>query len=75
MQTTAIVHGRDRATTVAPARNSGRMRSIERILAILGALLIEAILVLGCVALSLGIGTEVQPRFGPDRPPPPVSAP
>lgn len=76
MQTTAINHSPDRAATVAPARSSGRMRSIARIVAILGALLIEAILVLGLVVLSLGIGAEVQPRLGPDRPPPPpVSAP
>jgi hypothetical protein len=35
------------------------------------ACLIEAILVLGFVVASLGLGHESYPAAGPDRPPPP----
>jgi hypothetical protein len=45
------------------------------LVAILGALLIEAIVILGFVVLSMGIGAEGQPGLGPDRPPPPTTPP
>lgn len=71
METTAINHGRHRSASVVPAKDRRRIPSIARIVTIVGALLIEAIVVLGFVVLSLGIGGESHPGFGPDRPPPP----
>jgi hypothetical protein len=44
----------------------------RRIVAIAAACLIEVILVLGFVALSLGLGVEGHVGGGADRPPPPV---
>jgi hypothetical protein len=44
----------------------------KRIVAIAAACLIEVILVLGFVALSLGLGEEGHVGVGPDRPPSPV---
>ena len=44
----------------------------KRIVAITAACLIEGILVLGFIALSLGLGAEGHVGVGPDRPPPPV---
>lgn len=71
MHSSAIVHSPHQAATLAPARSSRRVRSIARIVTVVGALLIEALLILGFVVLSLGIGEEGQPGVGPDRPPPP----
>jgi hypothetical protein len=75
VQTRANIHGSHRSTTVATAGIEDRIRSIARIVTVLGALLIEALLILGCVVLSLGIGAEGRPGIGPDRPPPPMPAP
>jgi hypothetical protein len=71
VHSSTIVHGPHHAATLAPARSSRRVRSIARIVTVFGALLIEALLILGFVVLSLGIGAEGQPGVGPDRPPPP----
>lgn len=75
MQTTATIHGPHRAATLGPAASSGRTFPIARIATILGALLLEGLLILGIVLLSLGIGAEGQPGLGPDHPPPPMPAP
>lgn len=57
-----------------PARiGRGSPAQSVRAVAITAACLIEAILILGFVAASLGVGQEGQPRVGPDRPPPPVT--
>lgn len=53
-------------------RLAGRTLPPKRIVAIAAACLIEGILVLGFVALSLGLGAEGHVGVGPDRPPPPV---
>ena len=60
------------ATTVG---RKARARSFARAATIVGVVLIEALLILGFVVLSLGIGAEGQPGIGPDRPPPPMPAP
>ena len=50
------------------------MPSMARIAAIVGALLIDAIVILGFVEMSLGIGAEGQPVVGQVRPPRPMPA-
>jgi hypothetical protein len=56
---------------IDPSRIGTRSQSgaIQRTLVILAACLIEAILILGFVAATLGLGYERQPSAGPDRPP------
>ena len=54
-------------TTIGTRSQSG---AIPRTLVILAACLIEAILILGFVAATLGFGYERQPGPDPDRPPP-----
>ena len=46
--------------------------SIGRVVVIALAILVEAFLVLGFVAASLGVGNEGHAAGGPDRPAPPV---
>ena len=57
----------------AADRTVGRSRRawLGRLLAIGIAGLIQAILILGFVAASLGIGVDGTPDHGPDRPQPP----
>jgi hypothetical protein len=69
VQTRAINWGLVPGATVAPARGNGRSRSIVRTLVIVSTVLVEAILILGLVLVSLGIGAERQTGPGPDRPP------
>jgi hypothetical protein len=57
-------------TSLGPAAD--RTMPSRRIVAIAAACLIEVILVLGFVALSLGLGVEGHVGGGADRPPPPV---
>jgi hypothetical protein len=49
--------------------------SIGRIVVIAAAFFVQAILILGFVAMSLGLGAEGHAGVGPDRPPSPVSLP
>lgn len=53
-------------------RPADRTSLPKRIVAVVVVCLIEGILVLGFVALSLGLGAEGHLGVGPDRPPPPV---
>jgi hypothetical protein len=54
----------------ATIRSRSRDGWIRRIAAITVALLIQAILILGFVAASLGLGFDGPLGVGPDRPPP-----
>ena len=58
-----------------PRRIGTRSRpgSVPRAVAIIAACLIEAIMILGFVGASLGLGYESHSGFGPDRPPPPAT--
>jgi hypothetical protein len=71
MQTTAIIDGRLRAPAIMSARSGRGVRSIRHRATFVVACLIEAILILGFVVASLGLGYEGYPGAGPDRPPPP----
>jgi len=62
-----------RASAPTTIGTSWRARSVPQAAKIVLACLIEAIVILGFVALSLGIGAEGQPGLGPDRPPPPMT--
>ena len=54
----------------------GRTTMVRRAAKVVAATLMEAIVILGFVGLSLGIGGEGHVGIGPDRPPQPiVSAP
>jgi hypothetical protein len=76
VHSSAIVRSPHHAATMAPAGSGRRVRWFARIVTIFGALLIEALLILGFVVLSLGIGAEGRHGVGPDRPsPPPMPAP
>jgi len=67
-------HAWDESLAMTPAK-SARAGSIRRGATIVFACLIEAILVLGFVVASLGVGYESHSRLGPDRPPPPPLTP
>jgi hypothetical protein len=54
---------------------SGTARFIRRGAAIVVACLIEAVLILGFVVASLGLGYESHSGVGPGRPPPVTPAP
>jgi hypothetical protein len=71
VQTTAIIDGRHRAPAIPPAKSSRRVSSIRGGAAIVVAITIELILVLGFVGAILGLGYEGYARAGADRPPPP----
>lgn len=58
----------------SPSTN-GTARSIRRGATVVVASLIEAILILGFVVASLGLGHESHSGAGPDRPPPLTPAP
>jgi hypothetical protein len=60
---------------IIPWRIGTRSRagSVPRAVAIVAACLIEAIMILGFVGASLGLGYESYSGMGPDRPPPPVT--
>jgi hypothetical protein len=74
--TTAIRQGPLHATTLAPTGTSQSVPAIARIVAIAGAVLIEAILILAVVELTLGLGAERVPGLGADgRPLPSMPAP
>jgi hypothetical protein len=47
--------------------------SARRAAVVVAACLLEAVVVLGFVVASLGIGAEDQYGIGPDRPPPPTT--
>lgn len=66
------VDGRTWRPTV-PTRTRSRAGLAPPVATIVAVCLIEAILILGFVVLSLGIGGEEQPGLGPDRPPPPTA--
>jgi hypothetical protein len=59
---------------IVPARIGTRSRagSVRRAAAIVVACLIEAIMILGFVVASLGLGYEGYSGVGPDRPRPPA---
>jgi hypothetical protein len=69
VQTIAITRVPLPGAAVAPAGGEGRSRSIARTLAIVSTVLVEAMLILGLVLVSLGIGAERQTGPGPDRSP------
>jgi hypothetical protein len=64
----------DEPLAMTPAK-SAKARSIRRGAAIVVACLIAAIMVLGFVVASLGLGNESHSGAGPDRPPPPSLLP
>lgn len=47
---------------------------IRQLIAVVILVAVEVILVLGLVAMSVGLGVEGYPGVGPDRPPRPVPA-
>lgn len=69
VQTRAVTYGPHRVPAVAPAWYVRRNRSMARTLAIVSTVLVEAILILGLVVVSLGIGAERRPGRGADQPP------
>jgi len=71
MQADSMISRREPATTIATSRNS-LLASVGRIVVIASAVLVQAILILGFVAMSLGLGAEGHVAVGPDRPPPPM---
>jgi hypothetical protein len=64
----------DAFPAISPAKDTSA-RSIRCGAAIFVACLIEAILILGFVVASLGLGYEGRSSVGPDRPPPPPLRP
>jgi hypothetical protein len=60
---------------IVPSRigTGSRAGSVPRAVAIIAACLIEAIMILGFVGASLGLGNETYSGVGPDRPPPPAT--
>jgi len=62
-------------TAILPRSIGTRSRagSIPRAVAMIAACLIEAIMILGFVGASLGLGYESYSGVGPDRPPPPAT--
>jgi hypothetical protein len=56
-----------------PATYAAPVEWVQRGVKFIAATLIEAILILGFVVLSLGLGAEGHAGVGPDRPPPPVT--
>jgi hypothetical protein len=55
-----------------PTPTASRAGWVPRVAALVAVCIIEAILILGFVVLSLGIGAGAQPGLGPDQPPPPT---
>ena len=74
MQADALVERHHPPETIATTGTAWQ-RASGRIVVIAVATLIEAVITLGFVAISLGLGAEDQTRVGPDRPPPPVRMP
>jgi len=72
MQGDSMIIRRD-STAIAMTRNAWHRASSGRIVVIAVAVLIQAILTLGFVAMSLGLGANGQAGVGPDRPPPPAA--
>jgi hypothetical protein len=73
MHVDSMVDRRDSAGTIAvPARGRLLGLSIGRIAVIAFACLVQAILILGFVAMSLGLGADGAGGVGADRPPPPA---
>src|SRR5262245_46721304 len=72
METSTTIRVPWRGPAVAPGTSTSRISPIALVITILGALLIQAVLILGVVEVSLGIGMEGHPGVGPDRPPPPM---
>ena len=71
MQGDSMIIRRD-STAIAMTRNAWHRASSGRIVVIAAAALIQAVLTLGFVAMSLGLGANGQ-AGGPDRPPPPAA--
>jgi hypothetical protein len=73
MHANSMIGRRDAAgTIVMTIRNSLQSVSIGRIVVIVAACLLQAILILGFVAMSLGLGAENHIGVGADRPPLPI---
>ena len=70
MPTSATIQVPRPGVTVARAATTRWMSAVARDAAIVGALLIQAAVILGFVEMSLGIGAEGQPGVGRDRPQP-----
>jgi hypothetical protein len=66
----SVIPQRQRATGTSPSR----VDAIRQLVAIGIVIAIQVILVLGFVAMSLGLGVEGHPGGGPDRVPRPAPA-
>jgi hypothetical protein len=76
MHADSMIDRHDAAGTIAmTARNRLLGASIGRIAVIALVCLVQAILILGFVAMSLGLGAEGHVAVGPDRPPAPMRIP
>jgi hypothetical protein len=73
MHVDSMIDARGSTGTITPTiRDRLAGLSVGRVVVIALALLVEAFLVLGFVAASLGVGNEGHAAGGPDRPAPPV---
>jgi hypothetical protein len=72
MQANSAINRRHPAITIATNRTAWQRTPRGRLVVIATAGLIQAVLTLGFVAMSLGLGADDQAGFGPDRPPPPA---
>ena len=76
MDASSMINRQDAGgTVVMTTRKRLQGVSIGRIAVIAFACLVQAILLLGFVAMTLGLGAGGPSGVGPDRPPPPVMAP
>jgi hypothetical protein len=74
MQVDSIIDSRGSTRTItATIRKRLQGVMIGRVVVIAVVCLVEAFLVLGFVAASLGVGNEGHASGGPDRPAPPVT--
>jgi hypothetical protein len=75
MQAESTINQRHPAKTLATTRTAWQRASSGRAVVIAATALIQAVLTLGFVAMSLGLGAEDHVGVGPDRPPPPARMP
>ena len=75
MQVDSMISRREPVMTMATTRDVLQRPSVGRIVVIAAAVLIQAILILGFVAMSLGLGADGPGSVGADRPSPPARIP
>jgi hypothetical protein len=75
MHADSMIDRRDAVGTIAMTVRNRLGVSIGRIAVIVLTCLVQAILILGFVAVSLGLGAEGHVAVGPDRPPAPMRIP